>query len=471
MSKVYYSQVDPRWKNHPYPANAAGYRDKTVGTSGCGPTCAAMVVSSSKETIYPDRMCDISRENGYRVAGGTSDGLYPYVAERWGLEYKRLSSSYETFEYVKQGWMVIIACSSGLWTTGGHFILAVGYRGDEICIYDPYLYSGKFDRSGRQGIVDLEGTSAWVQIDKFKQYSNAQRFHAFKVEGVTPTPTPTPEPGETKIAWVNTSSLNLNVRNAPGGDIIGSLPKGTQVIVYEVQGDWARIGDNKWVSNSYLTYSEPITSRTMYVSTSSANLNVRDSAGGNVIGSLAKGTEVTVIGESDGWSHITSPQNGWVSSQYLSSSKPSSVVGRNTVGQTRTFKTFTYLWSNPDLTGTRYDYKAQTQVVVLQNTSSNVDRVRVVKTGREAYVSISAYTVNDSTGGSTPSPRPSNTVGQTRKLASTTTLYKNSDLTGTKYTYKANTTVKILQNVSSSVDKVYIPATGRVAYVKTNSYR
>ena len=62
-------------------------------------------------------------------------------------------------------------------------------------------------------------------------------------------------------------------------------------------------------------------------------------------------------------------------------------------------------------------------------------------------------------------------VGQTRKFASTTYLYSNPDLTGTVYTYKANTTVQILENVSSSVDKVYVVMTGRVAYVNTNAYK
>ena len=165
MGKTYYSQIDPRWKNHPYPADAAGYRNKTVGTSGCGPTCAAMIISSCKETIRPDTMCDISRQNGYRIAGGTSDGLFPYVANRWGLEYKRLSSSYEAHNYCKKGWFVVICCQAGLWTTGGHYILAVGASDKEIEIYDPYLYSGKFDRSGRKGLVNLVGNSAWVNID------------------------------------------------------------------------------------------------------------------------------------------------------------------------------------------------------------------------------------------------------------------------------------------------------------------
>lgn len=75
---------------------------------------------------------------------------------------------------------------------------------------------------------------------------------------------------------------------------------------------------------------------TRYVSTSSKNLNVRNSAGGAVIGSLRKGTAVTVVETSGGWSRITSPVSGWVSNSYLSSSPVSS--GTTTITGYRTGK-------------------------------------------------------------------------------------------------------------------------------------
>lgn len=392
MNKIYYNQADSRWASHPY--TAPGYENATCKSAGCGPTCAAMIVSSCKEIIYPDQMCDISKENGYRVSGGTSDGLYSYVANRWGIEMKRVYSSYEAHQACKEGYFVVIACKNGLWTTGGHFILAVGATDSDIEIYDPYLYNGKFNSYGREGKVRLEGNSAWVQIDTFKQYSNAQRFFAFKVGDVEVLP-----PTESKIMYVNTKSLNLNVRSGAGTDksIIGSLSKGTQVIVYEESNGWSRIGNGKWVS-----------------------------------------------------------------SEYLSSTPPSTVA--NTVGQTRKFASATKIWSNSNLSGTRYDYKANTTVTILQNVSASVDKVKVNVTGRVGYVSTSAY------GSSGSSSSSSSTVGQTRKTKACY-LYSKSNLSGTKYTYKANTTVKILQNVSSSVDKVYVLATGRTAYISTSSYQ
>lgn len=387
MGKVYYNQADGRWANHPYPSSS--YPNATTKSAGCGPTCAAMVVSSCREIIRPDTMCDISRENGYRASSGTSDGLFSYVANRWGIEMEVLHSSYQAHEYCKNGYFVVIACKAGLWTTGGHFILAVGASGDQIEIYDPYLYNGKFNISGRAGKVNVDGVSAWVQIDTFKANANAQRFYAFKIDGNASAPTTDPQ-----VRYVNTNSANLNVRAGAGTNygVVGSLSKGTQVLVYEEVNGWSRIGDGKWVSSQYLSTSAPQTSRTMYVTNVSTHLNVRAGAGtGNaIVGKLNNGTAVTVVGSSNGWYQISSPISGWVSADYLGGSSSNASIP-NTVGQLKRFKGKTIIYSNSNLTGTKYTYLAQTQVKILQNISSSVDKVYVVKTGRVGYVNKSAY--------------------------------------------------------------------------------
>ena len=315
MQKIYYNQLDSRWKNHPYPASG-GYEDKTCGTSGCGTTCGAMIVSSCREDINPAQMCDISRENGYRVPGGTSDGLFSYISRRWNIEMKTLHSSFEAHQACKDGWFVVICCSAGLWTTRGHFILAVGANDTEIEIYDPYLYAGKFNSYGRQGKVRLEGVSAWVEINTFKAYSNAQRFYAFKVSGVSKQTEVPSQNIQNKEAWVNTQSQPLNVRESANGKIIGSLVKGTKVIIREIQGNWARI-DQGWVSLTYFSYSQPSIPTITKIVKVNSSLNVRSGAGTGspIVGSLKNGDKVTVYETRNGWSRIG--EGKWVSAQYL----------------------------------------------------------------------------------------------------------------------------------------------------------
>ena len=53
---------------------------------------------------------------------------------------------------------------TGVFTTGGHFIVLVSAKGREICVMDPSMYEGKYDTEGRKGKVRVEGNLAYVDI-------------------------------------------------------------------------------------------------------------------------------------------------------------------------------------------------------------------------------------------------------------------------------------------------------------------
>ena len=396
---TYYNQTDSRWRYHQY--SSIGDSSQTIGTSGCGPTSAAMVVTAIKGTITPDTMGDLFVQYGYRSANsGTYWSAFRWTADVFDIGYQECSSLDTAVDLVRNNNYVIVSVGNGLFTTGGHFIVIVGIDGDTLKIYDPYLYSGKFDTSTRRGKVTVSGNTVYCSIENFRNYANYKGFFAYKHDG--------------------------NVQENTGN-----------------------------VTTS--TY-------TRYVSTNSKNLNVRSGAGTgySIVGSLRKGTAVTVAESNGSWSRIISPISGWVSNTYLSSSYVSSITS-NTVGQTRKTKRC-YLYSNSNLTGKVYTYLANTTVTILQNVSSNVDKVRVNLTGREAYINTSDYSTSSSSNNS-------GTNGQYKRLANRTYLYQKSNLTGKVYTYLPLTQVKIIRNVSSTVDYVYVVKTGRYAYVRSNSYR
>lgn len=54
---TYYSQLDSRWSGKMY--SSVGSNSQTIGSSGCGPTSAAMIVTATKGTITPDTMADL----------------------------------------------------------------------------------------------------------------------------------------------------------------------------------------------------------------------------------------------------------------------------------------------------------------------------------------------------------------------------------------------------------------------------
>jgi hypothetical protein len=400
---TYYSQIDSRWKNKLY--TSTDNSSQTMGSSACGPTCSAMVVSSIKGTILPTTMADLYVQYGFRSANnGTYWSAFRWTADVFDIVYKEIYKLNDVCDLLEENYMVISACGNGLFTTGGHFILIYGYEdtngsgqcdsGDRLKVYDPYLYSGKFNLSTRRGKATVEGNTVYVEKETFRAYANYSGFFAFKNDRTDTKEdnTNVVTASYTRYVKVNTS---LNVRSGPGTsyNVVGRKYNGDKVTVYKESSNWSNIGTNEWVSSDYLT--------------------------------------------------------------------DSNVQVPNTVGQYKKLKSTTTLYSNSNLTGTRYTYLKNTKVKILQNVSSTVDRVYISATGRYAYVDNSAY-------GTTVSGV--NLTGQYKKFKSNTIIYSNSNLTGTRYYYLPNTRVKILKDLGN-INYIYVKATNRYGYVSENVYR
>lgn len=400
---TYYSQIDSRWKNKLY--TSTGNSSQTMGSSACGPTCSAMVVSSIKGTILPTEMADLYVQYGFRSANnGTYWSAFRWTADVFDIGYKEVQRLNDVCDLLEQNYMIISACGNGLFTTGGHFILIYGYEdtngsgqcdsGDRLKIYDPYLYSGKFNLSTRRGKATVEGNTVYVEKETFRAYANYSGFFAFKNDR-----TDTKEDNANVVTAtynryvkVNTS---LNVRSGPSTNysIVGRKYNGDKVTVYKESSNWSNIGTNEWVSSDYLT--------------------------------------------------------------------DSNVQVPNTVGQYKKLKSTTTLYSNSNLTGTRYTYLKNTKVKILQNVSNIVDRIYVPATERYAYVDNSAYGTTIASG--------VNLTGQYKKFKSNTIIYSNSNLTGTKYYYLPKTRVKVIADYGN-INKIYVPATRRYGFVSENVY-
>lgn len=256
---TYYSQIDNRWRNHPY--TSVGNTSQTIGSSGCGPTSASMIVTSIKGVITPDVMGDYFVKYGYRSANnGTYYSAFRWVADTFNIDYKETYKLDEAVELLKNNHYVVCSVGNGLFTTGGHFIVLVGIDGDTIKVYDPYLYAGKFETSTRRGKATVEGNSVYVSIDNFRNYANYMKFFAFKNDG---------SKQENNYNHINTSTYTryvkanggLNVRNAPNGNRISGLINGTKVTVLETNGNWSHIISpvNGWVSSNYLYSTNTVT--------------------------------------------------------------------------------------------------------------------------------------------------------------------------------------------------------------------
>lgn len=257
---TYYSQIDARWSNKMY--SSVGNGSQTIATSGCGPTSAAMVVTSIKGAITPPEMADLFVKYGYRSASnGTYLSAFRFVADTFNIEYQETYKLDTAVELLRNNNYLIVSVNNGLFTTGGHLMVITGIEGDMLKIYDPYLYAGKFETATRRGKVTVSGNTVYCSIENFRNYANYNGFYAYKhggniQENNTQTVTTT-----TYTRYVN-AKIGLNVRNSVNGKIISGLVNGTRVTVAETNGSWSRITSpvSGWVSSSYLSASPVATS-------------------------------------------------------------------------------------------------------------------------------------------------------------------------------------------------------------------
>lgn len=139
---TYYSQIDSRWRYHQY--SSIGDSSQTIGTSGCGPTSAAMVVTATRGAITPDTMGDLFVQYGYRSANnGTYWSAFRAVADEFNIGYTETTDIQRALQLLQSNNYVVASVGNGLFTTGGHFIVLTELNGDTITVYDPYLYSRK----------------------------------------------------------------------------------------------------------------------------------------------------------------------------------------------------------------------------------------------------------------------------------------------------------------------------------------
>ena len=184
---TYYSQADSRWASKLY--TSTSNKSQTMKSSACGPTSAAMIVSSAKGAILPTTMASLSVDNGYRTANsGTAWAFYPFVADYFGFKEYHTTSNFNTaMNYLKQKnavgtskYYIICSCGSGLFTSSGHYIVLTSLDGNTIQVLDPYLYNGKFTTASRKKAnVTVKGTSAYVSKTNFEKYANAKNFWIF----------------------------------------------------------------------------------------------------------------------------------------------------------------------------------------------------------------------------------------------------------------------------------------------------
>lgn len=258
---TYYSQLDSRWASKMY--SSVGNASQTIGSSGCGPTSSAMVVSSIKGAITPDAMADLYCKYGYRSASqGTYWSAFKWTADVFDIEYSECYKLDEAVEKLKDNHYIIASCNQGLFTYGGHFIVLIGVEGDYIKVYDPYLYNGKFETSTRKGLATVSGNTVYVSIDNFRNYANYQKFFCFKNDRIDVKENktiPVIVNNTYTVSTVNyqvkvTANSGLNIRSGASTSYarVGGYTKDSIVTILAESNGFGKT-DRGWICLAYTT--------------------------------------------------------------------------------------------------------------------------------------------------------------------------------------------------------------------------
>ena len=150
--------------------------------------------------------------------------------------------------------------------------------GDQLVFQndDGYSHTGWCYDWDDYGCYSVEGNTNGGKVDthyyKFSEFGNyiagfgrprydGKEYGENTEEPVKEEPKPTPsiepsvmEPNKTETGIVSVESF-LTIRNGPSTDYlkIGELLDGAEVIIFERDGNWARIGVNMWVCTDYLS--------------------------------------------------------------------------------------------------------------------------------------------------------------------------------------------------------------------------
>ena len=140
----YYNQGDTRWSSYLY-----GGSDPML-QYGCGPTAAAMLISSftnDGEAITPVTIADWSAANGYYAPqSGSYHSLIPAVLTAYGFHVESVKdhSPQNAASLLSSGHILVALMGKGSLTQNGHFVLITKLLPDgNVSIADP----NSFDNS------------------------------------------------------------------------------------------------------------------------------------------------------------------------------------------------------------------------------------------------------------------------------------------------------------------------------------
>ena len=170
---LYLNQLDYRHIHYEHNVSEGGVPQerRNIATSGCGLCSACMMVDHlTTEHLSIEECIRLVYKVGANIKIGTRMNILgPALAEKFGLNYKSSNNMDEVIRCLQEGGRVIINVGGshddyvGLYSRGGHYILAIAYDGKELCILDPSYKEAKYEIEPHFGKVRVDYPFTYCQ--------------------------------------------------------------------------------------------------------------------------------------------------------------------------------------------------------------------------------------------------------------------------------------------------------------------
>lgn len=140
----------------------------SVAAAGCGLCCVCMMVEGLTGELLSVKECmKLSIESNANVFGTDMIRLGTAAALKYGLRMETGNGTDDLLDCLADGGCAILNAGrvQGVFSDGGHFLLAVQAVGETVWILDPSLTAEKYAREERKTQVRLRGNYLLATID------------------------------------------------------------------------------------------------------------------------------------------------------------------------------------------------------------------------------------------------------------------------------------------------------------------
>jgi hypothetical protein len=112
-------------------------------------------------------MRDLAVNGKARVSGGTDmQQMMRLLKTQYKLNWRTTSSVYGLRKHLEAGGVAICnVAGKGMFSTGGHYVTALGLLDGKVCIADSGLYTGKYSTAARRPYVTVSGELIFATLD------------------------------------------------------------------------------------------------------------------------------------------------------------------------------------------------------------------------------------------------------------------------------------------------------------------